>query len=594
MKELCYPFESAYILKNRKKIKRELLSLETTRLKKKIAVLGGSSTDDIISALELFLLDTGIEPTFYQSEYNRYWEDAVFGTPALDPFEPDVIFIHTSAVNLSYFKFDVSANENDIESMLKKQYTHFETAWKHLEKRYSCPIIQNNFEQPLYRTLGNREVWDIHGRISFINRLNTLFYKYAQTHENFFINDINYISAQYGLKEWSAPKYYYMYKYIMCPQAIPEFAFNLCNIIKSLFGFNKKALALDLDNTIWGGIIGDSGTDSLEMNSETPQGEAFRAFQKYILELAQLGIPLSVCSKNDLETAIEGLENPECLLKPKDFISIKSDWERKDLNIRKIASELGLLPESFVLADDNPAEREIVSAIGAAVPTLDSPEEYVRTLDRCGYFETTRFSADDIARNDMYRANVQRTQFAEGFENYCDYLESLKMTAVISSFSSGLLERITQLINKSNQFNLTAKRYSQNEIEKIAADANYITLYGRLADKFGDNGIVTAVIGKISGSELHIELWVMSCRVLKRNMEFAVMDTLAEECRKKNIFTVYGYYYKTRKNQMVCRLFEEFGFELISENENDSKWCLEINCYENKNNVINVRKNDSL
>lgn len=591
MKELCYPFDSRYILKNRKKIKRELLSLDEIRIKKKIAVLGGSTTDSIVSILELFLLNEGIEPVFYQSEYNRYWEDAVFGNEQLEAFAPDIIFIHTTSRNLSSYCFDMSADKKQMDELIKMQYRHFESVWKRLEETYNCPIIQNNFEQPLYRTLGNRDAWDFHGRVNFIGRINMMLYEYAEKNDNFYINDINYMSAQYGLREWADPKYWYMYKYALSPQAIPEFAYNLCSIIKSLFGRNKKALALDLDNTLWGGVVADDGVEEIEIGHETAVAEAYFEFQNYLKELPEIGVILTVCTKNDMENAIEGLEHTDCILKKDDFVSIKASWDSKDISISQLADELSLLPESFVLVDDNPAEREIVSLqLGCIAPEINDPEEYIRILDRSGFFEVTQFSQDDASRNEMYKENIRRTQHEAEFENYEDYLTSLDMTADISAFSPEYFRRITQLTNKSNQFNLTTRRYTQNEIEEIARNGDYITLCGRLSDKFGDNGIVSLIIGRIQGSELYIDLWLMSCRVLKRNMEYAMLDKLVEVCKKKKISDVYGFYYKTKKNSMVSKLYGQLGFDNMSFSDNgDSVWKLKIKSYKPKNYVITVK-----
>lgn len=594
MKELLYPFDCGYIMKNRKKIKKSLLYQNGERITKKIAVLGGSTTDDIIAILDLFLLENGIKAEFYQSEYNKYWEDAMFGNSELNAFSPDIIFIHTTSRNITDYTFDLKLNKEFIDAALEKQYGRFEAMWERLNEVYGCPIIQNNFELPLYRTLGNRDAWDYHGRVNFISRLNMMFNDYAWNHDNFFINDINYISAQYGLKEWSDPKYWYMYKYAMCPHAIPEFAHNLANIIKSIFGKNKKAIALDLDNTLWGGVIGEDTAEGIELGNETPTGEAFLAFQKYIKEQSRLGVLLTVCSKNDEENALDGLNHPDGLLKPSDFISIKANWEPKSENIAASAEEIGILPESFVFADDNPAEREIVrSQLNISAPEICSPEDYIRIFDRNGFFEPSSISKDDISRNEMYKSNAERTQFAARFESYQDYLLSLNMTAEIEPFSAVYLQRITQLTNKSNQFNLTTKRYTQNEIEEILTNSEYIHLYGRLEDKFGDNGVVSVVIGKITDGDLHIDLWLMSCRVLKREMEYAMLDSLVRKCRENNIKNIYGYYYKTKKNLMVSRLFEQFGFTQLYENENgDSKWFLDISEYQNKNNVILVKERE--
>ncbi len=590
MKELLYPFDSSYLMKNKKKIRRTLLSDGTQRIKKKIAVLGGSTINDIVSMLEIFLLNYGIECEFYCSEYNKYWEDSVFPNQQLEEFSPDLIYIHTSVRNITEYRFDMNCSENDMNTMLEKQYGHFRQMWDSISEKYSCPVIQNNFEMPSYRILGNRDCWDIHGYVNFVNSLNMKFCEYAVDNQNFHINDINYISACCGLDKWSEPSYWYMYKYAVNPCFIPELAFNIANIVKSIFGRNKKVLAVDLDNTLWGGVIGDDGIDSIEIGHETASAECFSSFQKYLKEQKKIGVLLTVASKNDYENAVAGLNHPDSILGVDDFIDIKANWNPKDINISETAEEIGLLPESFIFADDNPAEREIVSAqLGIPTPVLDEPEKYIRTLDRNGFFEVTSLSDDDLKRNDMYKANIQRNSLIKKFDSYEDYLKSLEMTAVIGNFQPVDLQRITQLTNKSNQFNLTTRRYTQTEIEDISKNENYITLCGRLSDKFGDNGIVSVVIGKKNNDCIDVELWLMSCRVLKRDMEYAMLDALVRQAELHGINKIKGYYYKTKKNSMVKNLFSDFGFEKISENDNeDTVWELSAENYKNKNNVIKI------
>lgn len=589
MKELEYPFDSSWILKNRKKIRRALLENQQRRIKKRIAILGGSTTNDVTAMLELFLLNNGIEPEFYQSEYNRYWQDAVFGNPELNEFKPELIYIYTTSRNITEYTFDMKLSEADVSSALERQYEHFTHMWQSIEKSFGCPVIQNNFEMPLYRIMGNSDASDFHGRVNFISSLNTKFYEYAQSHRDFYINDINYISACFGLEKWLEPSYWYMYKYAMNLEAIPELAFNIANIIKSVFGKNKKLLALDLDNTLWGGVIGDDGLEGIEIGKENAEAESYDEFQRYVKEHKKLGVILAVCSKNDYENAVMGLEHPESVLSPDDFISIMANWESKDRNIAAIAEELSILPESIVFADDNPAERHIVSEqLGVAAPELTSPESYIRTLDRNGYFEVTSFSEDDLKRNDMYRENIQRERQRQSFENYEDYLLSLDMHAVIEDFRPVFLQRITQLTNKSNQFNLTTKRYTISEMEALSEDNRYIRLYGRLKDRFGDNGIVSVVIGEKRKDTLHIELWLMSCRVLKRDMELAMLDSLVKRCREEGIRYIRGYYFKTQKNAMVKELYGDFGFIKTEDNGSDTQWLLDTEDYENKNKVIKM------
>ena len=596
MNELEYPFDTEYIIKKRKSIKRKLLADGSKRLKKKIAVFGGSTTSDIVVYLELFLLNNGIEPEFYESEYAQYWQDAMFPGDELIEFAPDIVFIHTTNRNISNFPL-MTDDKSRVENLLESEYGKFEQMWKKISETYHCPIIQNNFEMPFYRIMGNKDCSDYRGRTNFITNLNRKFYEYAEKTEGFYINDINFISASYGLKEWSNPLYWNMYKYAMCVEAIPEFSFNLANIIKSVFGKNKKAVALDLDNTLWGGVVGDDGVDGIQIGQETGVAQSYYEFQSYIKSLKQLGVVLTVCSKNDYENAVAGLNHPEGALKPDDFIIIKANWENKDRNIIETASELNILPDSIVFVDDNPAERAIVQAqiAGISVPVIDSVENYISTIDRNGYFEVTNFSEDDLKRNEMYKANVQRAVQQAAFSDYNEYLLSLEMTAVIDDFLPVYLQRITQLSNKSNQFNVTTKRYTPTEMEAVFNSSEYIRLYGKLIDKFGDNGVVSVVIGKKENNILNIDLWIMSCRVLKRDMEFAMLDRLVERCRGQGIDTIKGYYYPTAKNKMVKELYGKFGFNKISEDEEGNTiWQLDIKSYENKNNVINVQDNSSI
>lgn len=589
MKELLFPFDNALLLKTRKKLKRSLLADGSARIKKKIAVLGGSTTSDVISMLDVFLLEQGIEAEFYESEYAQYWQDAVFSNEELDEFKPDLIYIHTTSRNISQ-KVNPALKKEECSEILEKEFLRFKTMWDKLDERFGCPIIQNNFELPAYRLMGNRDAYDSRGMVNFITRLNVKFYDYAENRENFYINDINYISACYGLDKWSSLQYWYMYKYAMTLEAVPEFAFNLSNIIKSIFGKNKKAIALDLDNTIWGGVVGDDGVDGIEIGEETPNGQAYREFQSYIKEFKNIGVMLTVCSKNDEENAVAGLNHPDCVLKPDDFTVIKANWENKDMNIINTANEMSIFADSFVFLDDNPAERAIVSAqiSGIAVPCMDEVEKYIKTVDRNGFFEVTGFSADDLKRNEMYAANAKRQAMQNSFENYEEYLLSLEMKAEIGDFKPMYLARITQLTNKSNQFNLTTKRYTQTEMEQTANDSSCIRLCGRLQDKFGDNGIVSVVIARMNGETVDIELWLMSCRVLKRDMELAMLDRLCEEAVKRGAKKLKGYYYKTAKNKMVSGLYESFGFEKVGENGEDTVWELSLEGYVNKNKVISL------
>lgn len=592
MKELEYPFDEGWILSNRRKIRKSLLASDAGFIEKRVAILGGSTTSNIVQILDLFLLQNGIKASFYESEYGMYYEDAVFDNDKLVQFHPDLIYIYTTNRNVTAFP-TLSDTDQEIDSLLNAQMQKFISIWTSVSGTYNCPIIQNNFEMPLYRLLGNKDASDIHGAVNFLSRLNAWFYEYAQKNENFFICDINYISADYGLKKWSDPFFWYMYKYALNVSAIPYLAFNVANIIKSVFGKNKKGFVLDLDNTLWGGVIGEDGVDKIKIGPETSSGQAYLEFQRYIKTQKQLGIILNVASKNDEHTAIAGLQHPDSELSMDDFIQIRANWDSKDKNFDSIAHSLHLLPESLVFIDDNPAERHIVTEQlpGVSAPEIGESHQYITNIDRNGFFETTYLSSDDMNRNKMYQETAERNKLQAAFSNYGEYLDSLCMKAAIRAFEPVYIARIVQLTNKSNQFNLTTKRYTQGEIEEISGNADYITLYGKLEDRFGDNGVVSVCIGRIEGDVCHIELWLMSCRVLKRDMEFAMMDALVQRCREVGISKLRGYYYPTGKNEMVKDFYAVMGFEMLSKSEDQTVWAFHIDdSYAAKNKHIQVEE----
>ncbi len=590
MKELEYPFNSQYIINNKKRLKKTLLrNKDIIYIEKRIAILGGSTTNDIKNTLELFLLNYGIKAEFYESEYNMYYEDALFGNEELDSFNPDIIIIHTTNRNINYYP-NIKDSEKEVSKKLDKEYKRFVSVWESLEKRYNAVIIQNNMELLYYRLLGNKDSVDYRGKNNYITRLNMKFNEYANSHENFFINDINYISACYGLDKWANELYWYMYKYALDVNAIPELSFNLAKIIKAIYGKNKKSFVLDLDNTLWGGVIGDDGVDNIQLGLESPDGQAYYEFQRYIKDHKDLGIILNIASKNYEDVALSGLKHPNSVLQPDDFISIKANWDNKQTNIKKIANEICLSDDGFVFVDDNPRERKIVRDYikGIAIPNIDNPENYIRTIDKNGYFECINISKEDFDKDKLYKENKMRNELMTTFDNYDDYLKSLKMKAKIKDFEPVYLQRITQLINKSNQFNLTTKRYSEIDVKEMYEDNNYIRLYGKLEDIFGDNGLVSVVVGKIDDNVLHIDLWIMSCRVLKRNLEYAMMDELIKKCRSLKIKKIIGYYYPTGKNKLVEHFYDDLGFTLDKEDNGNKEYHIDVNKYKKQCHVIKV------
>ena len=566
MNPFTYPFDPNFLLSKKRRLKKELLQ-KPGLIPKKVAIMSGSTIGEIKNMLELFLLNNGIQPEFYEGGYSLFYENLVFDDGSLAAFKPDIIFIHTSQRNIKLWPAPADSAEA-AQQKLDAEFARFEQAAK-AALGFGCPVIINNFDLPLYRVLGNSDASFAGGHVRFVRRLNEKLALLADETPNLYINDLAYLQAAHGMETFSDPTAWYAYKYAVSMPCIPYLAQSVANIIKSLLGKNKKALALDLDNTLWGGIIGDDGAEGIVMGNETPAGMAYAEFQSYLKQLGDLGILLNVCSKNEANIAKTGFDRPDTVLKYDDFLCFKANWDPKHLNIASMAKEINILPESFVLVDDNPAEREIVrrELPMVTVPELSAPEQYIAAIDRAGYFEVTTLSADDRKRAEMYKQNAQRASLEQSFGNYEDYLKSLEMHCEIGAFDQPHAERITQLVNKTNQFNLTTRRYTAAEIEALIGDEGHITQYGRLVDKFGDNGLVTAMIGTIEGTTLDMDLWIMSCRTFKRRLEHAMFDRLVARAQQKGITKIVGHYYPTAKNLLVKDFYATIGFVKTAEDE---------------------------
>ena len=590
-----YPYDNDFLLRKRKAIRRGLKErVGINYIEKRIAVLGGSTTAEICKLLELFLLYEGIEPILYESEYNKYYEDAVFGNVELDVFQPEIIIIFTSVVNI--FKSPkLGDDEETVDIKFQAEMERFAQIWEKLAERYPAAIIiQNNMELSYETKIGNLDAVESYGMTRFIEHINQGFAAYAAAHDNFYLHDLHGLAARIGLLKWPDRSQYYAYKLAMSYDVIPEVSLGLAKIIRGILGKNKKCLVLDLDNTLWGGIIGDDGMENIEIGHETPTAEAYTAFQRYVLELKERGIILAVCSKNEEDVAKTGVDHPDSVLHVDDFVSFRANWEPKNLNIKAIAKEINIGTDSLVFIDDNPAERQLVrdTMPEVAVPEIDPVDvfSYIRAIEGAGYFEPVTISDDDRRRNASYMENKQRRELAETMKSYDDFLQSLCMEAEIESFQPIYFDRIAQLTNKTNQFNLTTCRYTHADIERMASESQYITLYGRLTDKFGDNGLVSVVIAEKIDNKLHIRLWLMSCRVLKRGMEAMMLDALAERAEEAGCATLVGYYYKTTKNKMVADLYPSFGFKRISQDGDDTVWELNMKGYQKQGKFIALKE----
>ena len=586
-KSLEYPFDWEYLNRKKKSLKRELEASRDSFIEKKIAILGGSTTNELKLDLELFLLKEGIKPIFYESEYNKYYEDALFSQELLE-FKPDIVYVYSTIKNIKKFS-SITFEKEQNEELFIYESKKLEIIWENLFSKLGCVVIQNNFELPQTRIIGNSSFYLENGNVNFINKLNLFISEATKKYNNLYINDINYLSSLIGLEKWYDNELWFNYKYAMSFEGITYIAHSVASIIKSIYGKNKKAIALDLDNTLWGGVIGDDGVNGIKIGSETAIGEVYEDFQKYIKNLKDVGIILTIDSKNDLENALEGLNHPSMILHKDDFFTIKSNWNLKSNNILESAREINIGEDSFVFIDDNPVERELVRSQlqNVAVPEIgDKIELFKNFIDRNNYFEIISLSKEDLERAKYYQDNQNREKEQQNYSNYSDYLKSLNMIAEIDESKEIYLERIHQLINKTNQFNLTTKRYTKSEVEEIYKDPNQILLYGRLKDKFGDNGLVSIIIGKQAGHVLEIPLWIMSCRVLKRDMEIAMLNELVNLAKERGIEKLLGIYIPSKKNSMVKNHYKNLGFKFEKEENNIFTWILEIADYQPKECMI--------
>lgn len=399
--------------------------------------------------------------------------------------------------------------------------------------------------------------------------------------------DIEAIAGLVGQGAWSAGRYWYAAKYPFAVAMIPLYADHIMRIIAAQMGRSRRVLVLDLDNTLWGGIVGDDGIEGLALGTGSPLGESYAALQRMALAWKERGILLCVSSKNDEAIALEAFRNhPEMILKEEDIVAFRVNWDDKAANIKAIASMIDLGLESFVFLDDNPAERKRVREAlpGVAVPELpDDPSEWISVFQAAGYFEQTSFSREDQLRAGMYKANAKRAAQLERIGNHDDYLRSLDMTLSIASFDQVGRKRIAQLISKSNQFNLTTRRYSEAEVAALQTNPDAVTVQARLADMFGDNGMISAVICLKNGRQWEVDTWIMSCRVLGRRVEEAILQHLVREARAAGASELIGRYIPTARNGLVRDHFAKLGFAKAGDApDGETTWRLAVGEYSDK------------
>jgi FkbH-like protein len=404
--------------------------------------------------------------------------------------------------------------------------------------------------------------------------------------------DVSALANSVGHAAWSAGRYWYAAKYPFATSMIPLYADNVIRILAAQLGRSRRVLVLDLDNTMWGGVVGDDGIEGLALGNGSALGEAHWALQRMALSLKERGVLLCVSSKNDEAIALDAFRNhPEMILKEDDIVAFRINWDDKAANIKAIADAIDLGLDAFVFLDDNPAERKRVrdALPSVAVPELpDDPSDWLPVFQAAGYFEQAGFSKEDQLRAGFYKANAKRAAQLERIGNHDDYLLSLGMTLSIVPFDSAGRKRIAQLISKSNQFNLTTRRYSEAEIATVQSRSDALTIQARLEDIFGDNGMISVVICRQTDQCWEVDTWIMSCRVLGRRVEEALLQYIVEQARLRGITEINGRYIPTAKNGLVRDHFSKLGFAQTGSQNGETTWRLIVSSYCEKDLPLKV------
>ncbi|MEA2998570.1 MAG: hypothetical protein QOK17_403 [Sphingomonadales bacterium] len=531
----------------------------------RLALLGSSTLDYLQPAIRVAALRRLAWITTYAGGYNQYRQELGDPPEELRRFAPDMVVLAIHAEELLGSEGDVGLSAEAAAAKVEAAVGALRRVWRDARQNLSARIIQQTFLPTPLSLLGSNEHRLPGSPQRLVAALNERL-RDAAAEDDVDLLAIDDAVRTDGLDAWHDRALWLRAKQQISPAAAPMYGELAARIVAARLGRSAKCLVLDLDNTIWGGVIGDDGLDGILLGEGSAGGEAFGSFQRYAKSLSQRGIILAVCSKNDEENAwLPFDEHPEMVLKRSDIACLVANWEDKPANLRRIAGSLNIGLDSLVFADDNPFERELVrrELPMVAVPELpDDPALYAATLARAGYFEAVAVTDDDLRRSGLYQDNRKREELLASTTDLGSYLRSLSMELRWSHFTRIDLKRVTQLINKSNQFNLTTRRLAEEEVADAAADSECLTLQLRLVDRLGDNGIIGVVIARQvpASAAMHVELWLMSCRVLGRQVEAATLNLLADLARRRSAKRLIGTYIPTAKNGMVRDHYRKLGF----------------------------------
>jgi FkbH-like protein len=515
----------------------------------RLAVLGSSTTSQLPPLLTLHALASGLALEIYEAPFGAYRQEILDPKSGLYAFKPQAVLLF-----VNYRDAEEGAPEAEAE--------RWAGLWKLLRERAGCAVLMNSFDAPAERPGGNLEASLADSRLARLRRINALLAERAQGGAALLV-DCDHLSGVVGKELWHDARFWHDAKQAVALPVLPRYAAEAAAVLKAAFGRARKCLVLDLDNTLWGGVVGDDGAAALEIG-ETARGEAFVEFQRYVKALAGRGVLLAVCSKNEDSNAREPFQTrPEMVLGLSDFSAFVANWEDKATGLRAIANKLNLGLDALAFADDNAGERELVRRFCPEVAVVDlpaDPADYCRTLDALRLFETVAVSDEDRGRAAHFTAEAARTALKDQTPDLASFLRGLEMRAEAGPFREADVARLAQLINKTNQFNLTTHRTTEAEVRALIGDAAAWTLSVRLRDRLGDYGLISAVIARKRGDDFEIETWLMSCRVLGRDVEKLVFNRLVEAARAAGAKSLSGRYIPTAKNGLVKDMFAGLGF----------------------------------
>jgi FkbH-like protein len=560
----------------------------------RLALLGSSTMAQLHSAIRIAGVRRGIAIEIYENDYGQYWQELTESSSGLHAFQPNTVLFALDAHHLASGMqphFDETSAAAELEAVRQR----ITECWRLAREAFQCPIIQQSVLPVHLPLLGSNEHRLAGSRSYLVARLNEALRAMADA-QSVDLLAIDERARHDGIKAWFDLSLWHRAKQEVKPSAAPMYGELVARIIAARLGKSFKCLVLDLDNTLWGGVVGDDGMEGLVLGQGSALGEAYVAFQEYARGLSRRGIILAVCSKNDETNAVEPFDkHPEMVLKRGDIACFVANWQDKVSNLRSIAQQLNIGIDSLVFVDDNPFERTLVrqELPMVAVPEIsDDPTYSAEILAAAGYFEGTSVTDEDRVRGAQYQGNLQRDALRASTTDLPSYLRSLEMQLKWRRFDQLGLSRTVQLINKTNQFNLTTQRYTEQEVSSVMHDPRAFGLQLRLLDRFGDNGIIGIVIGKMQNQDdLLIDTWLMSCRVLGRQVEPTTLNLVAEQARQLGARRLIGEYRPTKKNGMVKDHYSKLGFSVVSSDDSGaSRAVLELNGFTPVPTFIDVRE----